>query len=507
MDPAATRIEDGAATRNKGLRPNAVGFMGVLAESVSEITPSAAVALLVPLVAVSAGNGSWLSWVICTAILWCVAFCCSQILKHRSVTGGLIGLVDTTGFRTATLGVAGCVLAFALWANPGNIVGVALLFQNWFNAIGVGSSPWLVFGISVVAILLGSGLAAQDIALSAAALLAIELVTLSLIAILMLIVLIDHHHGSFFDTSQLTMRGVSFHGLLLGVVAAGFAAVSFECSATLGAETKDAHKALPRSLYASVLGTGLIFVIASYVMTLGFAGVRGGMAASTDPLGDLARMYGVNWMRYLILFGVALGYFGAVVAFVNWSCRVLYTLASDGLLPRFLAKVNRRTRTPTRAIWVLAVLALAYNAALGLSGQANLVVWGYVATAGACMYFMAYLIALAAFGFRGWRQPRRVVVAVVSVLGIAGLGLEVFKSVSPTPPYPLSLWTWVGVGTGAIALGGAIMLRRTGVRLPPTIGQGTTVDTIAEGVDAGGPDLGAGAAHGSTVEHLLISEQ
>jgi NAD(P)-dependent dehydrogenase (short-subunit alcohol dehydrogenase family) len=112
------------------LRANAVGFFGTLAQSVSDIGPRPSAALVVPLVFVLARNGSWLSWVLVTAVLLCVAFCCAELAKRYATTGGLIGLVAITGLRTPALAVARCALGFAILGSPANVLGTGILFQH-----------------------------------------------------------------------------------------------------------------------------------------------------------------------------------------------------------------------------------------------------------------------------------------------------------------------------------------------------------------------------------------
>ena len=137
------------------LRANAVGFFGTLAQSVSDIGPSPSVALVVPLVFVYAGDGSWLSWIIVTAVLLCVAFCCAEVARQYATTGGIIGLVAITGSRTAALAVAGCVLGFLLLGSPANVLGTGILFQNWLGALGVDPGTGLLVVLCIGALAVG----------------------------------------------------------------------------------------------------------------------------------------------------------------------------------------------------------------------------------------------------------------------------------------------------------------------------------------------------------------
>jgi amino acid transporter len=84
-------------------------------------------------------------------------------------------------------------------------------------------------------------------------------------------------HGLHIDAAQLTLKGVNFTGVRLGVVLAMFSSAGFESATTLGEEVKDPLRTIPRSIIQSTLLTGLFFITASYVEVLGLP-VLGGPA-------------------------------------------------------------------------------------------------------------------------------------------------------------------------------------------------------------------------------------
>ena len=186
---------------------NAVGFFGVLAQSISDVGPSASVALLVPIVFVIAGAGAWLSWLIVTGVMLCVAFCCAEFTKRHATTGGLVGIVAGTRFKTTALAVSGCVLAFVLWTSSINVLGTGLLFEDWLAALGVARSRGLLVALVVLALALGFYISYRDIRISAIVMLAIEAFTLTALAILMIVILAENKHGNVFDSSQLAVKG------------------------------------------------------------------------------------------------------------------------------------------------------------------------------------------------------------------------------------------------------------------------------------------------------------
>jgi amino acid transporter len=477
--------EEGGAARvdEPRLRANAVGFLGVLAESISDVAPSASVALVVPVVFVIAGDGAWVSWLIVTAVMLCVAYCCAEFTKRYATTGGLMGIVAGAGFRTVALAVAGCVLAFALWVSPANVLGTGLLLKNWVSALGGRETSGLLLASSLAALAIAFYIAYRGIRISAIIMLLVESFTVIVLGILLIVVLLGSKHGSVFDSSQLSLKGVSVHRVLLGSATAIITVASFECSATLGQESREARRNIPRSLPTSILVSCGLLTVASYVMTLGFERTKVSLATSTDPLSDLSKLYGVSPLRYVLLLGVAFSAFGATVAFANWAARVIFTLAREGLLPRYFAAVNRETETPARAVAALAAMAFAYMVGFVIAGQANLKVWGYMATAGALMYVFAYLLAMLALGAFGRRTLGNWWMLVAAAISAVTFAYVVYSSIHPEPGYPLDLWTWVGVGLSLGACIAALGLRLARASVARTFGRTVQTDTGLAVVD------------------------
>jgi amino acid transporter len=110
--PAPSAEAAGAST----LRRNALSMPEVLAQSVANMAPTAAMALLPLLVFVSAGNGTWLSFVIATVLMVCVGYCASQFARRMNSAGSLYVWV-TRGLRSGTGHTSGWALRSATSAQ------------------------------------------------------------------------------------------------------------------------------------------------------------------------------------------------------------------------------------------------------------------------------------------------------------------------------------------------------------------------------------------------------
>jgi amino acid transporter len=474
QDPAPSAGAPGAEPAK--LRSNAVGFVGTLVQSVADIGPSASVALVVPLVALSAGNGSWLSWVLLTALLLVAAYCFSALTKRHITIGGLSGIAAGTNYPTAAFGVTIIVLFSAITTLQANVLGAALLAQSFLGTLGVGNNSAVLFVLAVILGFIGMFISYRGITFSAHMMLVFELITVVLIGLLMVVILIKQPTGVI-DTDQLRLKGVSFNQIILGVVAASFALFTFECSATLGEEAKDAQKNIPRSLYGSVFFCGGLLIIASYILTLGFHGKSGNLTASTDPMNDLAKMYGVDFLKYPIAFGVAFGYFTVLVAFANWTSRLIYNLSRDGLFPKYFAAIDPKTQTPKRAIVLLGGLSLAFILVTTLINRADLPTWGYWATMAAVAYLVAYMVVTCAIGLWGLRTLKQPVLLAAGIVAAAGFAYIIFKALIPVPPYPLQLWLDLGIGVAAASFLTAFVVRFIRPELIARLGKTDRADT------------------------------
>lgn len=170
-----------------------------------------------------------------------------------------------------------------------------------------------------------------------------------------------------------TGQGFSFDPLYnadtfsLGVV---FSAVSiavlsflgFDGISTLAEENRDGARIIGRAMVAALALAGTLFIVQTWVAAL-LVPDPAGLLADGDPEGtafyDAAEVAGGNWLGVLtaVTTAVAWGFANALVAQVATS-RLLFAMARDGQLPRFLAKVNPAHRVPERAILVVAAISL-----------------------------------------------------------------------------------------------------------------------------------------------------
>ena len=72
-----------------GLRQEYLSFPEVLAQSIANIAPTASPAFVIPLVYASAGNGTWLAYLIATIGLILISFNINEFARRSASVGSL----------------------------------------------------------------------------------------------------------------------------------------------------------------------------------------------------------------------------------------------------------------------------------------------------------------------------------------------------------------------------------------------------------------------------------
>ena len=151
----------------------------------------------------------------------------------------------------------------------------------------------------------------------------------------------DSSAPSLFDLS-----GTSFDGVTYGIVLAVLGFVGFESAASLGAEARNPHRSIPRAVIGSAVLVGVLYVFASIASVLGFGSVDA-LTGSAAPVSDLAELYGLRSIVWIVDLGVAASFFAVTIASINAASRVLSRWARRTCCPRHSAGRTAGTRRRT----------------------------------------------------------------------------------------------------------------------------------------------------------------
>jgi amino acid transporter len=235
---------------------------------------------------------------------------------------------------------------------------------------------------------------------------------------------------SVFNPSTTSVHTV-FNGVMLGILLF----VGFEAAASLGEESHDPARSIPRALMGTVGASALFYVIMSYAISIGLGKEAVDKGAWLDPtaLDQLATKYIASWFATIIDLVVILDATALALAICVTIGRGYFALGRDGLLPSFFAKTSRHN-TPWVGNLVIAIgggvliLVGLYSHTLDRFGlPREFAAFFVAATAGSFAVELVYLIlAVAAIGLlvrtnAVWWQYLVVLVAVATpVLGFWG---------------------------------------------------------------------------------------
>jgi amino acid transporter len=227
-----------------------------------------------------------------------------------------------------------------------------------------------------------------------------------------------------------------FDGVLLGILLF----VGFEAAASIGEESHDPHRSIPRALLWTVGASAAFYVVMAYAISIGLGRATVEAGGWLDPafLDKLATKFVGSWFATIVDLVVILDATALALAICVTLGRGYFALGRDGLLPSVFAKTSAHN-TP----WVGNLVVIVGGGGLTLLGLYSHTPDRFVAptglpsrefstfiiaaTAGSLAVELVYLIlAVASIGLlvrhRGlWWQYLIVVVAIATpVLGFKG---------------------------------------------------------------------------------------
>jgi amino acid transporter len=355
---AAVPQTDAAAPRTK-LHGN-LGVVSLVFTVLAFNAPVAVAAGFAPLV-IGFGNGAGapatFALVGLILLLFSVGLC--AMARYMRSPGAFYSYVVAGLGRIPSLGAA--FLAITAYATIGitmPIYGGIVVKAMLEGVFGLPETPWWIWAVVLLAIAYGIGLLHVDVSAK----------VLGVALVLEIVLVLLWGLRVFVDGGP---QGVSFasftpHAFFSGSIALAplfgiMCVTGFEAVAVFREETKDAVRTVPRATYASVIIMCGLYVMVTWAYLTAYGPSDAITAAAADPSGSFTasvHQYVGTVAADLVAVLLVTSTFACMLAINNIGSRYLYTLGSDGVFPRALAKVHPKLKSPHVSTTVFAVLLL-----------------------------------------------------------------------------------------------------------------------------------------------------
>ena len=464
--PAAVKMQDNIQTSEHahyGLRPNVLNHFETLAQSISCLAPIATPAILIPLVFASAGNGTWLAYVIATIGVVLVGANINQFASRSASPGSIysyaaIGLGPAVGILTgwlllcAYVVVISCLGAeFAVYAKP---------FIEQVAHISIEPVVLMLFSTGIAGYI-----AWRDIKLSASLMLIIEACSVALISFV--VAMAFWHHGSLIDWQQIRLFNVSPHALSMGLVLAIFGYTGFESAASLVSDAKDPLTNIPKAVMRSGLWSGIFYIVCAYAMILAFSGCPETLDKCATPLATFAAYSGVPGLGIFLTAGAIISFFACTLACINTGSRLIFMMAHHGLFHSQLAIAHEINQTPHLAILICSIIGIIPALLLSLAHYSLMDIIAWTGTISSYGFIFSYaLVSLAAPAYLYQLKELKLWDLLMAGLGFGAMCIFFIGNIDPNAT---GISQYLPYVFGALVLIGIIWYAALKVWAPETV--------------------------------------
>lgn len=461
-----------------GLRRGVMGGPELAAQAIANIAPSAVIAFTAAAIFLSAGSATIYAFVLATLVILCVGYCVSVFARKHASAGSLYTYVSK-GLGPFGAYLAGITLLIGCWGIAAGSLGGSVFYAGEFLTL-LGLPANNLVGYVILTVVLG-GLATlftiRGIRLSARVSLVLELLSVTIIAILLVLALVWAGPAAW-DPSQFDLTGVPLQGVATGAVLGILGFVGFSSADALGREARNPYTAIPRAIMWSALAVGILYVFAAYTQVA----VLDDLGASANPLVDIATQIGMpTWYLPILTFGVGASFFAVVVAPLNVVGRIVYVMGKEGVVHERFGRTHDRFLTPHRALLLFGPAAVILDIVFLMLGTDPMEIVVWVDTYGTYGYMVAYaLVAIACIVYTRREKIPNVLVWITGVIAVIAMAYVFFANVYPVPAYPYNLIPYIFLVTVAVAVVWYLYLARRRPHVITNIGE--TETDVLEGV-------------------------
>jgi APA family basic amino acid/polyamine antiporter len=152
-----------------------------------------------------------------------------------------------------------------------------------------------------------------------------------------------------------------FTGIHHGAAIVFFAYIGFDAISTAAEETRDPQRNLPIGILGGLAICTLIYIVVGFVLA-GMAPYK--ELGVADPLAHALNLAGYQKVGWIVALGATISLTAVLLVFQYGQPRIFFAMARDGLLPKWAARVDPKTRIPYTTTLITGVI-VALASAIG----------------------------------------------------------------------------------------------------------------------------------------------
>lgn len=195
---------------------------------------------------------------------------------------------------------------------------------------------------------------------------------------------------------------------------------------------------MPIGIIGSLLICTVLYVAVSIVLT----GIVPYQALNvSDPVSYVMQIVHQDWIAGIISLGAVVGMMTVILVMSYGGTRLLYALGRDGLLPKSMAELSPKFKTPVKNTWMFAILVAFCAGFVPLSKLAELVNMGTLVAFTIVSIGVVYLRKNKNIPSGGFKVPFFPVLPILSFL----LCLFLISQLSVLTWIACSIWFIIGL--------------------------------------------------------------
>jgi APA family basic amino acid/polyamine antiporter len=209
-----------------------------------------------------------------------------------------------------------------------------------------------------------------------------------------------------------------FTGIHQGAAIVFFAYIGFDAISTAAEETKNPQRNLPIGILGGLAICTVIYIVIGAVLT-GMVPYQD-LGKAADPLAYALNATGLQGIARIVALGAVFSMAAVLLVFQYGQPRIFFSMARDGLLPQWAARVDEKTRIPYVTTLLTGVFVALWSA-IGDAGETY-----DLSNIGTLFAFALVSIVVIVLRHTEPDRPRPFRVPFVHAVGFGGAALCVF---------------------------------------------------------------------------------